>query len=523
MRLAARTVVRHLSARLRIRSFERANALQAVLILVAVVQFLRCDGAAYIWEAVGLGLPLLRCCFRAEYRRRVMSRLRGEWASIEAFADVRDRLPWRATVLLIVLPAGLFFLSQGRPITSGDSKPIALTASTLVCHGTTDLSAFAPVYAPVFHVAPLMDMPYFCMRTTTGVHSSYPSGMVIFALPSAALARILGVDLFKGSVQDHLEKGVASWLAAACLGLFFLLALHLADARTAALMTLLLATGSGLCSTVGQALWQHDGVLFWMLLALLIEFRTWRNPRLLPALLQGVALAMMFACRLTSAPLIAAFGLWMLMRAPRRAVWVGLVSLLSYLPWAWYYQSIYGNPLGPSVGQMGLFIGHWRETLLPLLISPDHGLLVYQPWILLALTLMIPSARRCLTTAPADVPRGWAWFCAAAIVPYFALVASWYCWWGGHCWGSRLLVEIVPFVALLCLYPVAVLRRLRWGRRLLAATVFVAALVHLTGVYLKVDFRDTQPGLIGTRHEPPGSWTHWPFLTPFVGSLHSYR
>ena len=78
--------------------------------------------------------------------------------------------------------------------------------------------------------------------------------------------------------QDRLEKAIASWLAAACLGLFFLLALHIVDARYGGLTTLLLAVGSGLCSTVGQALWQHGGVIFWMLLALLIEFRTWRRP-----------------------------------------------------------------------------------------------------------------------------------------------------------------------------------------------------------------------------------------------------
>lgn len=53
--------------------------------------------------------------------------------------------------------------------------------------------------------------------------------------------------------------------------------------------------------------------------------------------------------------------------------------------------------------------------------------------------------------------------------------------------------------------------------------MFVAAFVQLNGVYLKVDFRDRQPALIGTNPEPPGFWKHVPFLTPFVGSLHSHR
>lgn len=506
--------------RTRLLSCHGLGLLQALLIAVALVQFLRCAGPIRVWMSVGLAVPLLRLTINSAYRRRVLERLRLEWADIEAFASDPSRLPWRATTLLIVVPAGLFFLSQ-RPMMTGDSKPITLIASALVCDCTTDLSEFVPEYASFYGVAQAGDLPYFCLRTNMGIHSAYPSGMSVFALPSAALARWLGADLMQGGVQDRMEKGVASWLAATCLGLFFLLALHLADARTAAWMTLLLAIGSGLCSTVGQALWQHGGVLFWMLLTLLIEFRTWGRPTLAATLLQGTALAMMFACRLPSAVLIAVFGIWLIVRAPRRAVLVGVVGALAYLPWAWYYHAIYGHIFGPSIRQLALFTGHWRDTLIPLLFSLDHGLLVYQPWIWLGLTLIVPSVRRGLPEPQA--PGGWKWFCAAAIGPYVLLVASWYCWWGGQCWGSRLLVETVPFFALLCLPVVAALRRLRWGRRLLPAMLAVSAFVHLTGVYLKVDFRDCQPALIGTTPEPPGSWKHVPFLTPFVGSLHGFH
>jgi hypothetical protein len=500
--------------------------LQAGLLALAAVQFLRCAGPAYVWVFVGLIVPALRLVCSAGYRRCVCLRLRRQWAEIEAFAGNWKRLPWRATALLIVWPAGLFFLSQGRPLMTGDSKPITLIASALVRDGTSDLSAFMPEYASVYRPVPTAELPYFCVRTATGIHSSYHSGMFVFAVPQAALARLLGADLLQGGVQDRMEKGIASWLAAACLGLFFLLALHRVDAASAAWMTLFLAVGSGLCSTVGQALWQHGGVLFWLLTALLVEFRmspsfprsAWQ--RATSTLLQGAALAMMFACRLPSAVLIAALCAWMLIRAPRRAILVGLIAVIAYAPWAWYYQTIYGNVFGPSIRQLQMFTGNWRDTLLPLLLSPDHGLLLYQPWILLALALAIPSVRRRLPSVPPDTPSGLSWMCAATIAAYLAVIASWYCWWGGQCWGSRLVVETVPFFALLCLPSIAALRRLTWGRRILLATALVAAFVQLTGVYLKADCRDTQPALVGTIPEPPGSWKHWPFLTPFVGSLH---
>ncbi|HEY7426961.1 MAG TPA: hypothetical protein VH682_22185 [Gemmataceae bacterium] len=499
------------------RSLDWLGVLQTALILASVVQFCRCSGKPWIWVLMATTLPLLRFGGLPSYRRRVLMRVRSLWASAEAFTANPARLPWRAAGLLVVLPAGLFFLAHTRPIMTGDSKPVTMTASSLVCEHTSDLSTFVAVYQAENYFNAARELPYFFLETATGIYSHYPSGMIVFAVPPAALARLLGANLHRISTQDHLEKGIASWLAAACLGLFFLLALHVVDARSAWLTTLLLAVGSALCSSVGQALWQHGGVVFWLLLALLVEFRTWRRPSAGGALLQGVALAMMFACRLSSALLILPFGLWILCRAPRRALLVGLLAAVAYAPWAWYYQSLYGTPLGPSVGQMIGFSWSWREALVPLLIGPDHGLLVYQPWILLGLAACLPPVRRLLPVGePGDLPGGWRGTCVSAIVLHLALIASWNCWWGGDCWGSRLATETVPLFALLCLRPIAALRRLAWGRRAVLVTALVAAFLHLIGVYLPTDYQAIQHGLFTQRPALPGTWENLPFLTSFI-------
>ena len=79
--------------------------------------------------------------------------------------------------------------------------------------------------------------------------------------------------------------------------------------------------------------------------------------------------------------------------------------------------------------------------------------------------------------------------------------------------------ETVPLFALLCLRPIAGLLRLVWGRRLVWAMVLIAAFPHLTGVYLKANYCDSQMGLFSRRMEPPGSWQNLPFRTPFAGLL----
>src|SRR5262249_26519706 len=144
-------------------------------------------------------------------------------------------------------------------------------------------------------------MPYFLLVGRRGVYSAYPSGMVTFAAPVVAAARVTGADLDQTRVREHLEKLAACWVTVGCLALFFLLALHRVGPAPAWAMTALLATGSVLYSTVGQALWQHGGVILCMLAALLLEFRQARRPALSMTLLQGGACALMVACRLSSA------------------------------------------------------------------------------------------------------------------------------------------------------------------------------------------------------------------------------
>jgi hypothetical protein len=496
--------------------FDLLTGLEAILATAALVLFLRCAGPPYWWVLLATALPGLRFALSTDYRRRVLERWRDLWSECEAFAVRPDRLPWRAALVLIVLPAGLFYLGQTHPIMAGDSKPVALTAINLVCHGTTDLANYAEFYGELNHYNRPGELPYFFRRTPTGIHSSYPSGMVLFALPSAALGQLLGTNLAAMNGLNHLEKGIASWLAAACVGLFFLLALHLADARSAALVTVLLAVGSGVCSTVGQALWQHGGVIFWLLLVLLVEFRTWQRPAYPGLLLQAFAIGTMLACRLSSALLILPFGLWLLCRSPRRAVLLAVLSAAAHAPWAWYYYSVYGTPLGPSVGYFGGFILRFREVLVPILIAPDHGLLPYQPWIVLGLAPLLPAVRRRLPRlARVEVPPGWTLFCLAGIGLHLGLLMMWNCWWGGACWGSRLATEIVPLCALLCVRPIAILQTLSWGRAMILVLALASFFVHGTGVYLKADYRDVQPGLFDRRPRLPGSWTNFPFLSPF--------
>jgi hypothetical protein len=338
-----------------------------------------------------------------------------------------------------------------------------------------------------------------------------------FALPFAVLGRLAGADLTAAAVHDRIEKWAGAWSAAGVLGLFWLLARRLAGPRPAAWATWFLAAGSTLFSVCGQGLWQHNGVAFWMLLALDVEFRRARGPAPGGAALQGLACAMMLACRPTAALVVAPLGVWLLVRSPRRAVRTAAASCLAYAPWAALYGWVYGSPLGPS----GSFLqGGWNWTwpsanaLAATLVSPGRGLLLYQPWLLAGLAGAALVRFRPLPPTRGE-PRGWRLFCVAVFLLHLVLIACYRGWWGGHSWGSRYLAEVLPLLALLCLRPLAALTQRRAWAALLTPLLLLSFAVHAVAVYAgagcwngRIDI-DRRPDMVW-------SWSRPPFLEPWL-------
>lgn len=490
--------------------------LQAAAAVLALALCCRGQGCPAYWLTLLAALPALRCLLSPGYRGQVRAWLAARWRELAAYPVQTTRLPWLAVFASVVVPAvGLLALSNALFV-SGDCQPVMLTAASLVKQGDWELSEYVDAYPPGSAFSPDGTLPYFLRRTPVGVYSAYPSGMVAFALPAAAAAQLLGANLDEAQVRTRLEKWTACWVAGLSLGLFFLLALHLARPGPAWVLTAVLGTGSVLYSTVGQGLWQHGGVIFWGLLALLIEFRRAARPSAAAPLLQGLACGMMLACRLSSALFVVPFGLWLLVRAPRRAVAVAAVSAAVFAPWALLNEAIYGNPLGASTGQM--HGGHWFargiEAPLGVLFSPARGLLVYQPWLLLLGGLALPSVRRRLTDpGRGPCPRGWVAFAVASSVLHLATISAWACWWGGDCWGSRLAAEVVPPCALLCVAPLAALWQTRAGRATVLSLALASVLLHLPAVYLgSVNWSGT---VLDADHlDRLWSWSDAPFLYP---------
>ncbi len=165
---------------------------------------------------------------------------------------------------------------------------------------------------------------------------------------------------------------------------------------------------------------------------------------------------------------------------------VGIALL--YALWRHGFATAIRWAAGPAVA-MGLFLlknrwvaGEWWTTfqpyeigdpawgLLGCLVGPRHGLLTFAPITILAIAGAFAGS------GGTARPKGHGVAAAAAFLAILAVTAAWRTWWGGSCHGPRLLLPVLPVLAILLEQSHA-----RWGKRRLYRRAFeVAAVVGFT-------------------------------------------
>lgn len=431
---------------------------------------------------------------------------------------------WAVAVFGIAVPMAAYcYFGLPHKVATGDTTPVIPTVVRMFEAGDRDLSEYVdsdrhPLWKE------LGPRPYNLVPGPDGAgwYSAYPAGMEAFAGPAVGLASLAAADLHDQGTQLALHFATAAVLAGACLGLVFLSALRIGGLAAAATTAVLLGTGSALWTTTGQALWQQAGVAFWTAVAVWVELRAGGRVGWTGTIVQGLACGGMLACRPTAVTFLVPFGLWVLARDWRRGLAVPALAAAAYLPWAAVYLTHYGQPLGPSAGFLS---GSHRSIVLttggPLwapaahlggvLLSPGRGLLVYQPLALLVPLLAVPAVRR---FGPGPAPAGWGAFAGAFVGGHLLLMSSWAVWWGGWCYGSRLVSEVVPVLGLLAVRPVGWLLAARWGWLPVLAVAAAGFAAQSGAAYPWGRAWNYTPASIDHTTERLWSWPAAPFVPP---------
>jgi hypothetical protein len=125
------------------------------------------------------------------------------------------------------------------------------------------------------------------------------------------------------------------------------------------------------------------------------------------------------------------------------------------------------------------------------LFSWDHGLILFCPAVVVA-ALGWPATLR-------SQPRV-GWLSIAMSAPYFLLMSLWKIWWGGYCYGPRLIAPIIPFLFLGAVPVFATLPRRSLGfRRFVAWTCALSVAISAAGALAH-----------------PAFWEKHPLITPLV-------
>ncbi|CAN5340092.1 hypothetical protein BH11PLA2_BH11PLA2_37270 [soil metagenome] len=414
--------------------------------------------------------------------------------------------------LAMILPLTFFFATTGGKLQSCDTLPTWSTAVELVLRGQCDLTRYVESPPEGRWQSLAAAGHFYCVRpspTYSGWYSAYPAGTTVIALPVVAVCHSCGVNIESDRVLLRIEYWTAAFVAVVMLALFYLTVCQLASPVTAAVTTLLLATGSVFLSTLGQILWHQDGVILAIFVVLHIELRKRGVVTRGGTIIQALALAMAIACRPTSGLFAATFVLWVLARDRKRGVLLAMTTAVMFLPWIAYYYSLYRSVLGPAMSMANPLFWDWGEHVGSVLFSPGRGLFVYQPFLILLALYFVPRFGLGLERWP----RFWFAFVIAFVALHCFLIGSWNIWWGGHCYGSRLVAETVP-VLMLALVPIIerLLQR-AGGWLLLSLIVLVSAGVHFAAIKGGGNSWNNIPNDIDRHPDRLWDWQDAPFLS----------
>lgn len=415
----------------------------------------------------------------------------------------------RRVALLLFLAAFTVYNANFQRIASGDTAAASFLPFSLLLDGSLALDRFYPY---VLERTPQHARGF---QIKDGhAYSGYPIGAPVLVTPLyapvALAAKLQQWDTPRvAAVAAILEKLSASVAAALSAALFYLLCVRLTAPRFALLAALAHAFGTSTWSISSQALWQH-GPSQLAVTAALYWLTAWREqPSARALLLCGLGCGAAIAVRPTNLLFLGAVLVAVLAAGGLRQLWLLLAGPAAIAaPLLAYNLYVFGAPGG---GYGGGFTGDPWQGLAGLLFSPARGLFVYTPVALFSIAGALLWAK-----------SGRSWnsplflTCSLFTALSLALLSKWPIWWGGHCYGPRLLTDIAPCLILLMIPAVETAwRHLTWKTTFLAALLFSVGIQCVGAFCYPNSLWDERPAPIG---ESP--WRLWDWRdNPVVRSI----
>ena len=317
-----------------------------------------------------------------------------------------------------------------------------------------------------------------------------------FYLPAVIyLNRHGGDPLMFDQVARIMEKLCASSLAAASVGLLYLLLRRRTDEGLAAILSLLYAFGTTTWVISSQALWMHGLAQLLVVATMLLLTGPGTALRVV---LAGLLCGLIAANRQPDAILAAGLGIYGLWWAGRMRPFFVLSGMVPVALTLAYNLLIVGNIAGAYALHVrpGDFNHDIVGGIAGLLVSPTRGLFVFSPFLLFVpifcRRVVLERSGRGLTIAIG---------CAMIVqVSFYAMID----WRQGISWGPRWLTDMLPM--LMWMLPPVVKALSRNGRVAFGLASLVAISIQTIGAFWYTGIADTP---IVTAHGPGRMQPAW--------------
>lgn len=405
--------------------------------------------------------------------------------------------------LLLFLGAVTLYYSNGHVFETGDTFPARFLPVSLL----RDQDFYLDELVSTIN---LYQSQYFVRSINGHIVSSYPPWGAILALPAYVIPVLKG-----GAVHMFdLEKRAAVLI----MGLSVLV-LHLALRRMtrpcgAWFIAFVYAFGTNSLSMNSQALWQHGPsqlflslTLYSLMMGMKIPvFNAWA----------GFPLGIAVICRPLNALMALPIMLYVLHKHRGQFTSFMIAGLPSLLLFLWYNEVHFGSPLttgfGATVVTPASLVGHhlsWFNTpilegIAGVLVSPARGLFVYSPIFLCALVGIWVVWKE-----PDQVFLRYLSLAPLLLLFPVAMLGS---WWGGLCYGPRLLSDSTPFLCFLLIPALESTHQRPWLRYVVLGLAGVSVVMHGIGFAYSGNWN---ADLIDFDSHPERVW-HWRESPPIV-------
>lgn len=429
------------------------------------------------------------------------------------------------TALFLVFLA-IFIASPVRQVS--DASYSLLVSENLLRHGTFALDGYVeqPLDPTVHPISKEGELPYHLVESGGHVYYQYPPGTSILSVPFVALSHVFGMTAIDedGVYDSREERRMMFRLAALLMACFTVLGYRLANSLLDHRWSLVFAAAAALTtqvwSTASRGLWSHTWAILLVLAAIVLLVRHETTDRGVRPFLLGTLLSWAYFTRPTMAVGVAMVGLYLALRYRRALLsYAATVSgwLAVFITASWWQ---YGRLLPPYYRPAKLGTTEFWTGLAGNLVSPSRGLLIFLPSLLMIAYLWVRYRRSSSLTPLAVLGTG-------AAVGHLLIVASFPIWWGGECYGPRLMTDAAPWLILTSLVAIDGWRRANVGRgswrprlrieaTLLGMTLGAAFLMNAGGALsARTNEWNWTPASVDTDTSRVWDWRDPQFLAPF--------